>query len=176
MSTKGNEAYDLSLFEPEPKRTRKKDKKSKKKTHTRMKESNLIRLNPRNMKKEHRRKKNPVIIVGVCLLTLLLTGVCITIVQSNVVLNELNEDIIEANNTITQQNNLAAQYRMKVDSRLSASVVQKYAENELKMTQAKNAQKKFISLSDGDYGEVIRNDGSKNVLETVADAFRGMWS
>ena len=54
--------------------------------------------------------------------------------------------------------------------------MQDYAEKNLGMTQAKNAQKKFISLSDGDYGKVIRDDGSNNILETVANAFKGSWS
>ena len=144
---KHSEAYDLSLFEPD-----------KKKSAT------------------AKKKKNPIIIVGVSILTIIVAVVSATIVQSNVLLNELNEKIIDANETITQQNNLSAQYQLKIDSRLSGSVVQNYAEKNLGMTQATNARKKFISLSDGDYGKVIRDDGSNNVLETVANAFKGMWS
>ncbi len=169
---KNSEAYDLSLFEPDEKKSEKKDKNSKNK----MKESNLIRLHPGAITKAHRRKRNPIMIVGVAVLTVIVATVSATIVQSNVVLNELNEEILQANKTITQQKNLSAQYQLKIDSRLSANVVQDYAEKNLGMTQAKNAQKKFISLSDGDYGKVIRDDGSNNILETVANAFKGSWS
>lgn len=169
---KQSEAYDLTLFEPAEKKSAKKEKKPQK----RMTESNLIRLHPGAITKVHRRKRNPIKIIGIGLLTIVVAMVCATIVQSNVVLNELNEEIIEANKTITQQNNLQAQYQLKVDSRLSASVVQDYAEKKLGMTQANNAQKKFISLSDGDYGKVIRDDGTNNALQTVANAFKGMWS
>lgn len=171
---KHSEAYDLSLFEPDKKKsaTVKKNKKPK----MELKESNLIKLHPSEITRAQRRKKNPIIIVGVSILTIIVAVVSATIVQSNVLLNELNEKIIDANETITQQNNLSAQYQLKIDSRLSGSVVQNYAEKNLGMTQATNARKKFISLSDGDYGKVIRDDGSNNVLETVANAFKGMWS
>lgn len=169
---KNSEAYDLSLFEPDEKKSEKKDKNQKNK----MKESNLIRLHPGAITKAHRRKRNPIMIVGVAMLTIIVTAVSATIVQSNVVLNELNEEILQANKTITQQNNLSAQYQLKIDSRLSGNVVQDYAEKNLGMMQATNAQKQFISLSDGDYGQVIRDDGSSNILETVANAFKGSWS
>ena len=46
-----------------------------------------------------------------------------------------------------------------------------YAETELNMTPAKNAQKKFFSLSDGDKGEVVEDDSSGNVFTVILDAF-----
>ncbi len=170
---KHSEAYDLSLFEPSTKESK---PKKNPEVQKRKDESNLIKLHPKDITKSQRRKRNPIIIAGVSLLTIIVAVVCVTIVQSNVVLNELNDQIIEANKTITQQQNLAAQYQLKVDSRLSADVVQEYAEKHLGMTQAKNAQKKFISLSEGDEGKVIRDDGSNNAIETIAEAFKSMWS
>lgn len=173
LSEKKSEAYDLSLFEPIE--TKPASEKNKSKEHNK-KENNLIKFQPETITKAQRRKRNPIVILGVSVLTIVVATVAATIVQSNVVLNELNQQILDANTTITQQNNLAAQYKLKVDSKLSANVVQNYAEKKLGMTQAKNAQKRFISLSDGDYAEVIRDDGKNNALETIADAFTGLWS
>lgn len=172
-ANKESEAYDLSLFEPADKKpaetNRQTDSENKKK-------NNVIKFQPGVITKSQRRKRNPLIILSVALLTIVASVVAITIVQSNVILNELNQQILEANKTITQQNNLAAQYQLKVDSKLSSNLVQNYAETKLGMTQAKNAQKKFISLSDGDYAEVIRDDGKNNALETITEAFTGLWS
>lgn len=167
-SEKNNEAYDLSLFEPVIKSDNPKEKSKK--------ENNIIKLHPEALARVQRRKRNPVVIFGVSVLTIIVAVVSITIVQSNVVLNELNNDILEANKTITEQENLAAQYQLKVDSKLSADVVQDYAENELGMIRVENAQKNFVSLSDGDCGEVIRDDGTDNVFETIAEAFTDLWS
>jgi len=171
-ANKHSEAYDLSLFEPDQKRTVKREKNPK----NQMNESNLIRLHPGSITKAQRRKRNPVAILGVAVLTILVASVCATIVQSNVVLNELNEQIVSANATIVKQQNMAAQYQLKVDSKLSGNVVQKYAEENLGMIQAKNAQKRFISLSSGDEAIVLREDESNNPIETVANAFKGLWS
>ena len=172
-SNKETEAYDLSLFEPAEKKSAEKNKQTDEKNK---KKNNIIKFQTDTITKAQRRKRNPLIILSVALLTVVVAVIAITIVQSNVVLNELNQQILEANKTITQQNNLAAQYQLKVDSKLSSSLVQNYAETKLGMTQAKNAQKKFISLSDGDYAEVIRDDGKNNALETIAEAFTGLWS
>lgn len=171
VSEKNNEAYDLSLFEPVANTENSKDDNRKEK-----KENNIIKLQPEAFTKAQRRKRNPIVIFGVSVLTIIVAVVSITIVQSNVILNELNNDILEANKKIAEQENLAAQYQLKVDSKLSADVVQDYAENELGMIQAESAQKNFISLSDGDCGEVIREDGTDNVFETIAEAFTGLWS
>lgn len=169
---KNNEAYDLSLFEP----AKKSDNLKEKEKIKRKKPNNVIKFDPENITKEQRRKRNPFIIIGVSFLTIVVASISITIVQSNVILNELNSDIIKANETIEKQENLAAQYQLRVDSKLSVDVVKDYAENQLGMVQAQNAQKKFISLSEGDVGEVIRDDKPDNIFETIARAFTGMWS
>lgn len=165
-----NEAYDLSLFEPVQKTEVKKNKPKSKK------ENNLIKFDTNKITKVQRRKRNPLIIIGVSALTVIVAVASVTIVQSNVLLNELNNQIVEANQKISKQENLAAQYQLKVDSKLSTEVVQEYAENVLGMIQAQNVQKNFISLSDGDYAEVIRDDNNSNVFEIIADAFTGLWS
>lgn len=172
-ANKESQAYDLSLFEPVEKKSADKNKQTDSKNK---KKNNIIKFQPGVITKSQRRKRNPLIILSVALLTIIVAVVAITIVQSNVILNELNQQILEANKTIDQQNNLAAQYQLKVDSKLSSGFVQNYAETKLGMTQAKNAQKKFISLSDGDYAEVIRDDGKNNALEAITEAFTGLWS
>lgn len=93
------------------------------------------------------------------------------ILYNYVVLNEYNDMILTANKTITDQDNLKAQYQLKIDRCLPANMVQDYAENKLNMTQANAAQKEFISLTDGDRGEVIRGDEKDSFLTGLKKIF-----
>ena len=64
---------------------------------------------------------------------------------------------------------------MKVESKLSPSVVEAYASEELGMSRADNYQKEYISLSQGDKAEISQTDGG-NLFESIADAIAGLWS
>lgn len=156
-------AYDLSLFEPQKKveNTQKKKKK----------DSNLIRLNTKKSVKALRRKRNPAMIAGIAAAMVLAAGVGSWIVCNNVMLNELSQNITDAQNSITHQNNLQEDYQARIDNHLTPSKIQEYAEKKLGMSQIKNAQKKFISLSDGDLGEVIRDDGTNTILDFLSGMF-----
>ncbi len=156
-------AYDLSLFEPET--TKKKNKKQEPKTQAA--ESKVIRLDQDAVEKSQKRKRNPVIILGVSLLTTVVAAVSALIVYNNVLINELNEKIISANDTIVNQNNLEAQYQLKIDSKLTNEKVQEYAENKLGMTKANTAQKEFVSLTDGDKGEVVQGEENDSFFVRV---------
>lgn len=162
-------AYDLSLFETSEAvhDTDRSDGKEK---------NNVIRLPERNKEKQQRRRHNPFVIFGVSFLVIAATAVLSTIVQSNVRLNELNEKLLETENQIAEQQKRAAQYQVVVDSKLSIDTIQQYAEDELGMTKAQKSQKKFISLTEGDVGEVVTEDGSDNILDMMSQAFKGLWS
>ena len=64
---------------------------------------------------------------------------------------------------------------MKVDSSISTSAVEKYAQENLNMNKAANSQKEFISLSEGDKAEVIIS-ADKSIFERIADAVASLWS
>lgn len=163
-----NEAYDLSLFEEDNSmQMSSADKKSKKKK----KSGRIISISQGSSAKAQRRKRNPVVIFFVTILTVVLAAVAIMLVHFNAELNEINEQINQKEKTLTELKNEEAQYQMQIDSKMTDSFVKNYAETKLGMSPVKNAQKQFISLSDGDKGEVIADDDSNNVFTVVYNAF-----
>ena len=155
-------AYDLSVFEETQKKINKKNKKKK---------SNLIKINAKKNIESLRRKTNPALIAAVSLCTAAVTAVGVWIVGNNVKLNELNQEVTDARTELSHQVNLQDEFQMRIDGKLTSSMIEDYAESKLGMSQVKNAQKKFVSLSDGDFGEVIRNDGSNTFLEWMKNMF-----
>ena len=143
------------------------DKKTKKKK----KSGQIISISQGSSAKAQRRKRNPVMIITVGLLTLLVAAALILLVHFNAQLNEINEKINNQEAVLTELKNREAQYKLTIDSKLTDDFVKNYAEEKLDMVPAKNAQKKFISLSDGDKGEVVNEGGSDNIFRTIFDAF-----
>ena len=160
-------AYDLSLFEPEPAAAPAEEVRAVKVKN----DGKVIRLETEEYERSQRRKRNPIVILSVSLLTLAVAAVFSWIVYNNVVINELNEKIIDANSVIENQQNLEAQYQLKIDRKLTDSKVQEYAEQKLGMVRANSAQKQFVSLTDGDKGEVIRGDEKQSFLDNLAKVF-----
>jgi len=154
-------AYDLSVFEETHKKVAKENKKK----------SNIIRLNADKSEKSFRRKRNPVMIAAVSLGMAAVTAVSVWIVCNNVMLNELNQEIADKTEELSHQANLEDEYQMRIDNKLTSSMIEEYASARLGMTQLKNAQKKFVSLSDGDIGQVIRDDGTNTVLDSIKKIF-----
>lgn len=165
---KGSAAYDISSLEAlddiqmsiSNKRNRKKKKTGK-----------IISISQGSSAKAQRRRRNPILIGMVSLLTIVVATVAIMMVQNYAKLNEINEEITAKNKELALLENVEAQYQLKIDSVLTDSFVKEYAETQLGMTPAKKAQKKFISLSDGDKGEVLIKDGGSSVFDTMFEAF-----
>lgn len=165
-----SEAYDLSVFEEnEGLNMSASDKRTKK----RKKSGKIISISRGSSAKAQRRKKNPVMIFSVALLTVIVAAVAITIVQFNAELNEVNDLIQQQNAKLTELENEEAQYRLTIDSKLTDDYVKNYAEKKLGMTPALNGQKKFISLSEGDKGEILSDENTATVFSAILDAFSG---
>lgn len=167
MNKQNGLAYDLSLFEPET--TKKPSYKEEPKKGGA--DSNVIRLERRAAEKSAKKKKRPVVFLGVSLLTVVVTAILSWIVYNNVVINELNEKILAADAEIANQDNLTAQYQLKIDRALTTPIVQEFAETKLGMTKANSAQKEFVSLTDGDKGEVVSDDADESFLSRLARMF-----
>lgn len=159
-------AYDLSLFEPETVEESpyveevKKDDPHK-----------VVRLDAAAAEQAQKRKRNPVKIFGVSLLMIVVAVIFSMILYNYVVLNEYNSQILLATKTLSDQENLKAQYQLKIGRSLPDEMVQQYAESKLNMTQANSAQKEFISLTDGDRGEVLRGDERDSFLTNIKKIF-----
>ena len=160
-------AYDLSLFEPEPAVKPAEEVRPMKVKN----DGKVIRLETEEFERSQRRRRNPLVILSVSILTIAVAAVFSLIVYNNVIINELNEKIIDANGVIENQQNLEAQYQLKIDRKLTESKVKEYAEQKLGMVHANSAQKQFVSLTDGDKGEVIRGDEKQSFLDNLAKVF-----
>ena len=162
------EAYDLDLLEAVEMEMSSADKKSKKKK----KSGQIISISHGSSAKAQRRKRNPVMIITVGFLTLLVATVAILLVHFNAQLNEINEMINgRFRIKVRESENKQAQYKLTIESKLTDDFVKQYAETKLNMVPAKNAQKRFISLSDGDKGEVVKDKSSDNIFMKIFDAF-----
>ena len=160
-------AYDLSLFEPARKKKIPKDDRSDK---TR-KSGSVIKLDTGRYRKAQRKRYSPLAVISVTMVGIAIASVSSIIVYNFGVLNELNEQIQSVSRTIENQNDLEAQYRLKIDSKLTTDIVKNYAENKLGMTPAKNGQKKFVALADGDNGKIIREDSKNSLLDILKNIF-----
>lgn len=166
MKEQVNSAYDLSLFETAPELEQKKQPKK----------NNMIVLPEEKINKEARRRHNLFYVAAISVFVVIFTVVSITIVQSNVLINELNAQIVEKENEISMLEGEQTQYQIQIDSKLSEEKIESYAEDTLGMTKAENMEKEFITMSGEDKAEVLAEDGPKNVFETIADAFTSLWS
>jgi len=154
-------AYDLSLFEPQ----KKADKENRKK------KSNIIKINAKKNIESLRRKTSPALIAAVSACMIAVTTISGLIVYNNVRINELNQEVTDARAELSHQVNLQDEFQLRIDNKLTSGMIEEYAEEKLGMTQVKNAQKKFISLSDGDLGQVIRDDGSNTLIDHMKKMF-----
>ena len=160
-------AYDLSLFEPDASASEAGQKNTAKKKA----ENKVIDLGIPQAKRAEKRKLNPVTIISVTLLVLVVAAVLSLIVYNNVMLNEYNEQILQADSELVNQENLRSQYQLKIDRTLTKETVQDYAEGKLGMQPANSVQKEFISLTDGDKGEVLRGDEKESFLSRLTKLF-----
>ena len=161
-------AYDLSLFEPEP--SMRPGHKNDKNTVEAAK-ANVVRLDTDRLETPKKKELNFPRMIAVGLIVTIAATVGIVVLRNNVVINELNEQIHEANMVLENQENLEAQYQLRIDRKLTDDFVQQYAETKLGMTKANASQKEFVSLTDGDKGEVVRGDGKESFFSRLARAF-----
>lgn len=176
-----NLAYDLRLFEHEEIRssvvkTPEKEqevKPTKKKQNT--KADAKSKDEKGSVKRIKRRKNNFLNISLVVVFAAVIMVVVGLIIHGQVQLTELNQQISAAQSDLEEQQSLYTQLKMKVDASISTAVVEKYAQEKLGMSKVSNAQKEFISLSEGDKVELT---ASKNdtIFDTIADAFSSLWS
>ncbi len=139
------------------------------------KDKRSARLRRPRIKRERRRKHNfGLIALGVIFGVAIVVTVA-AIIHSQVQLTELNQEIIDARADLAEKQSVYTQLEMKVDSSISTSVVEEYAQQNLEMSKASNSQKEYISLSDGDKAEVTLSS-HESIFELLADAISSLWS
>lgn len=176
-----NLAYDLRLFEQEEIRSSvvKTPEKEQEAKPTKKKQNIKVDAKSKDekgsVKRIKRRKNNFLSISMVVVFAALIMAVVGLIIHGQVQLTELNQRISAAQSDLEEQQSLYTQLKMKVDASISTAVVEKYAQEKLGMSKVSNAQKEFISLSEGDKVELTT---SKNdtIFDTIADTFSSLWS
>lgn len=178
-----NAAYDLSLFDEDvaysngsalPKREEQEVHKKQTKRKTKN-SSKVVTLPEEELHKIRRRKHNPLKLalgsIGGAAVALIIGFIIVGQVQ----LTELNEQIVDAQNTLANAQSVYTENEMKVEAGLSSSAIEEYAENNLGMTKASNAQKEFVSLSGGDKAEVF-SQKDENIFTQFFDSVANLWS
>lgn len=160
-------AYDLSLFEPTVTEEIEKKEKNKK--------PKVEKLPEKEIHKIRYRRHNPIKLIFGSVGAAFVAFVIVFIIIGQVQLTELNQKINNAKDSLANQQSVYTQTQMAVQSSLSTSEIQQYAEETLGMTKATNAQKEFVTLSDGDKAEVSQ-ETSDSIFGQVAKFFSSIWS
>lgn len=178
-----NAAYDLSLFDDEsiytdgtaaPKREKESIHKKNKKEN-RIKTNKVVKLPENELNKIRRRKHNPIKLVLGSVAGAAAALVVGIIIVGQVQLTELNAQIVDAQDTLANAQSIYTENEMKLEAGLSGSAIEEYAENNLGMTKATNAQKEFVSLSGGDKAEVF-SQSDENIFTQFFNSIANLWS
>ena len=149
MEKDRSEAYDLSLFEPKRQELPASGQKN-----------NVINLTQEQLDKSRRVKIQPLHALATFLSMAVVVGIVGSVVYGQAQLNELTDQINTAQAELSEAQSTYTQLKMKSDSRLSLDTVEEYAKDTLGMRRISQEQVVCISLSSGDKGEVLQEDGS----------------
>lgn len=140
-----NLAYDLSLFEENNQEKNKKD--------------NILEI-PQNkvVKSQKIGRLALLLIITAFSLSTIIVGL---IVYNQVLLTEYTDKIHKASMQLSESKSLNTQLKMKVEAKLSPSIVEKYATEKLSMEKNNCCQVNYISLSTDDKAEEVdaKNNG-----------------
>ena len=149
MEKDRSEAYDLSLFEPKRQELPASGQKN-----------NVIKLTQEQLDKSRRVKIQPLHALATFLSMAVVVGIVGSVVYGQAQLNELTDQINTAQAELSEAQSTYTQLKMKSDLRLSLDTVEEYAKDTLGMRRISQEQVVCISLSSGDKGEVLQEDGS----------------
>lgn len=171
MAYENNAAYDMNLFRDNtaPKLPK------KEKTEKHKQDNKVVTLPQEALIKIRRRKHNPFKLFVGTVAALAITIIISAIIIGQVQLTEVNQQIIAAEETLRNTQSTYTQNQMALQSKLSTSEIEKYAQEKLGMSKAGNVQKEYVSLSKGDKAEISEN-ANRNFFQKIIDAITGLWS
>ena len=173
-----NAAYDLSLFDDEPKTNlapkRRVDDEPVRKVKKK-KKNNILTFSEKEVNKARRRRHNPFKLIFGTLAAGVVVFVIGAIIVGQVQLTELNQEIISAQSKIADTQSVYTQNQMKLEGTLSNAQIEKYATEVLGMTKASNAQKEFVTLEGEDRAEVSMQK-SDNIFTRFVESIKNLWS
>lgn len=164
-----NAAYNLELFSDN---AAEKLPKKKKKTE---KNNKVVALPQEALVKIRRRKHNPFKLFVGTVAGIAITAIVAAIIVGQVQLTELNQQIITAKADLRNAQSTYTQRQMSLQADFTTNDIEKFARDELGMSKAENAQKEYISLSQGDKAE-ISDEANLNFFQRIINAITGLWS
>ena len=171
MTYENNAAYQLDMFRDNTAPKLPKEDKTEK-----HKQDNKVVTLPREeLIKIRRRKHNPFKLFVGSVAAFVVTVIIGAIIVGQVQLTEVNQQIITAEETLRNSQSAYTQNQMALQSKLSTSEIEKYAQDKLGMSKAENVQKEYVSLSEGDKAEISEN-ANRNFFQKIIDAITGLWS
>ncbi|MBQ5398142.1 MAG: hypothetical protein IIU14_01765 [Ruminococcus sp.] len=166
-----NAAYNLELFSDNA--AEKLPKKKKKTEHK--KNNKVVALPQEALVKIRRRKHNPFKLFVGTVAGIAITAIVAAIIVGQVQLTELNQQIITAKADLRNAQSTYTQRQMSLQADFTTNDIEKFARDELGMSKAENAQKEYISLSQGDKAE-ISDEANLNFFQRIINAITGLWS
>lgn len=160
-------AYNLDLFRDNTAKELPKEKQRQKNKVVSLPQDALIKI--------RRRKHNPFRLFIGAVSAALVTVIVSVIIIGQVQLTELNQKIINTKEELGNARSTYTQSQMAIQSKLSTNQIEEYANGRLGMSKAENAQKEYVSLSEGDKAE-ISEDANQNFFQKIINAFTGLWS
>jgi len=164
-----NAAYDLNLFKDST------AKKLPEQREDRKRRNKVVSIPEKQLYQNRIRKHSPLKLLVGGLSGAVITVIVATIIVGQVQLTELTQQISETQKALTVSQSTYTQLQMGIQSKLSTAEIEAYAENNLGMTKAENAQKEFVSLSEGDKAE-LSSDANKNFFQKIIEAITSLWS
>lgn len=178
MAYNKNAAYDLSLFDDDVYSSAvpaKKEEPKKKPKRGKARANKVVTLPEEEINKIRLRKHNPLKLAVGSIAGAAVAIVIGIIIVGQVTLTELNEEIITAEQTLANAQSVYTENQMRVESKLSRTSIEEYAENNLGMTKATNTQKEFVNLSGGDKVEVSTHEND-NLFTQFIESIKNLWS
>lgn len=160
-----NVAYDLTLFE---------DRVADIELSVKSQKNKVVSIDDERSNRAQTRFKPLNAMMSVVVAALVIVAV-VAIIHGQAQLTELNQEINSAQGQLTELESYYTQLNMKVETKLSPSVVEEYAKNELGMSKTESYQKEFISLSEGDKAVVIAEE-EKSWWQSLKEAISNIWA
>ena len=152
-----NTAYDLSLFEDNPR--------------VRKKKNNVVKIPRKKIQAKRKRRLNSKTVLCSAVISAIIVSVFSIMVYSQIQLTELTDKINTVDKTLAESQSTYTQMKMRAESKYSLPSVEEYVENELFMKKVEPSQIEYIALSNGDKGELKNRINRDSIFDKIKNLF-----
>ena len=154
---KVNVAYDLSLFEPQPKEAPKK-------------KNNIIEMPRQRVNQNARRLENFLRVSSAILVVGIIVSLFFSLLMCRVQMTELGDEISATKESLATAQSDYTILEMELKSKTSLKTIEEKSD-ELGMDKLDKHQIEYFSLTDGDKAEIVEPEKSAGIFSQIADFF-----